>query len=291
MSAGIEAGLIRTVGVVGAGAMGRGIAESSLRNGYAVVLQDTSAAALEQARQQLEASLQRSVAKAELTTAEAPSLLSGLTVSQEQAELHRCELIIEAVPELLTIKTEVLSRIEQHAAADAVIASNTSSLPITKLAVALQDPSRFLGLHFFNPVPRMGLVEVIPTVLTGDRALETARDFARSGLQKTTLTIDDRPGFVVNALLIPYILAAARMQDTGYASAEDIDSGMRLACAHPMGPLELADFIGLDIVCHVADAVHSETHDPAMVVPNNLRRRVEAGHLGRKTGRGFHRYS
>ena len=191
------------------------------------------------------------------------------------------------MPEVLEVKLAVLASIEAHVGREAVIASNTSSIPITALARAVAHPDRLVGLHFFNPVPRMPLVEVVHTVHSSDASVDAARAFVAEGMGKTALTVADRPGFVVNALLIPFLLSAARMLDSGYADAETIDQGMRLGCGHPMGPLALCDFIGLDIVCAAADAMYGETRDPALVVPNNLRRLVEAGHLGAKTGRGF----
>lgn len=279
---------IRTVGIVGSGAMGRGIAESCLRAGLRVVLNDTSPTALTAACQHIGAGLRRSVDRQETGADEAESWLARLETTVDLAELGGCDLVVEAVPEVLAIKSSVLASLAECLPAGAIIASNTSSIPITKLAAAVADPSRFLGLHFFNPVPRMDLVEVIPTILTDPETTRAAELFVREQLQKTPLTIPDRPGFAVNALLIPYLLSAARMLDTGYASAESIDQGMTLGCGHPIGPLELSDFVGLDVVCHVADSIHAETKDPACVVPNNLRRLVEAGHLGRKTGRGFY---
>lgn len=253
-----------------------------------MVINDTSSAALTTAAQDIEAALHRSARKQQAFADEADSLLARLQTTADLSALRGCDLVVEAVPEVLEIKTAVLSRLSECMPAGTIIASNTSSIPITKLASAVSDPSRFLGLHFFNPVPRMDLVEVIPTLLTGLATTHAAELFVREQLHKTPLTVPDRPGFAVNALLIPYLLSAARMLDTGYASAESIDQGMTLGCGHPIGPLELSDFVGLDVVCHVADSIYAETKDPACVVPNNLRRLVEAGHLGRKTGRGFY---
>lgn len=279
---------IGTVGIVGSGAMGRGIAESCLRAGLRVVLNDTSPAALTAAVQHIRAGLHRAVHRQQNGANVAESWLARLDTTADLAELGGCDLVVEAVPEVLAIKSSVLAGLAERLPAGTIMVSNTSSIPITKLAAAVADPSRFLGLHFFNPVPRMDLVEVIPTILTDPETTRAVELFVREQLQKTPLTIPDRPGFAVNALLIPYLLSAARMLDSGYASAESIDQGMTLGCGHPIGPLELSDFIGLDVVCHVADSIHAETKDPACVVPNNLRRLVEAGHLVRKTGRGFY---
>lgn len=281
---------ISTVGVVGSGAMGRGIAESALRAGLQVILHDTSEDALSAARKQIEANLQRSVDKDRLTAQEASDYLGALEPATGIGAVTGCQLVIEAVPEVLEIKLSVLAGIEEHVPDTTIIASNTSSIPVTKLANALRQQSRFLGLHFFNPVPRMPLVEIIRTLHTDLSTVNTVRQMVEAGLGKTAVTVDDRPGFVVNALLIPFLLAAARMLESGYAPAETIDDAMRLGCGHPMGPLKLSDFIGLDVVCAAADAMYADSPDPALVVPNNLRRMTEAGHLGAKTGRGFHSY-
>lgn len=279
---------IGTVGVVGSGTMGRGIAESCLRAGLNVVLHDASAPALAGARSHIGTAMQRSVDKGQVPAEQAAGWLAALETAADMSGLSGCDLAIEAVPEVPEIKLHVLARLAACMREEAVIASNTSSIPITRLAAGVQDTSRFLGLHFFNPVPRMALVEVIPTVLTSDATTHAIELFVGEQLHKTALTVPDRPGFAVNALLIPYLLSAARMLDSGYATAESIDRGMKLGCGHPIGPLELCDFIGLDVVCHVADAVYAESRDPACIVPNNLRRLVEAGRLGRKTGRGFY---
>jgi len=278
---------ISAVGVVGSGTMGRGIAESALRAGMQVVLYDSSQDALSAARKHIEGNLQRSVVKEQLTAQQASDHLASLKTAGELGAFSGCQLAIEAVPEILEVKLAVLASLAEHVAGTAIIASNTSSIPITRLAQGVANRDRFLGVHFFNPVPRMPLVEVVRTLHSSDASVAVARDFVESGLGKTPVIIEDRPGFVVNALLIPFLLAAARMLDSGYAEAETIDTSMRLGCGHPMGPLTLADFIGLDVVCAAADAMHRETHDPALVVPNNLRRLVEAGHFGAKTGRGF----
>jgi 3-hydroxybutyryl-CoA dehydrogenase len=276
--------------VIGAGTMGRGIAESALRAGMQVVLSDSSQDALSAARKHIEGSFQRSVGKGQLPAQEASDRLAALEPAAALEALSGCQLVIEAVPEIPAVKLAVLASVEEHVAGTTIIASNTSSIPITRLAQALKHPGRFLGLHFFNPVPRMPLVEVIQTLHSSEGTIAAARQFVETGLGKTPVIIEDRPGFVVNALLIPFLLAAARMLDSGYASAETIDEGMRLGCGHPMGPLKLADFIGLDVVCAAADAMFEQSHDSALVVPNNLRRLVDAGHLGTKTGRGIYQH-
>lgn len=278
---------ISSVGVVGSGTMGRGIAESALRAGFRVVLHDSSQEALSAARKRIESSLARSVDQGQLPADQASERLALLEPAAAPDSLSGCQLVIEAVPEILEVKLAVLASVEGHVSQAAVIATNTSSIPITRLAQALAHRDRFLGLHFFNPVPRMPLVEVIRTVHSSEDTVAATREFVAAGLGKTAVLLEDRPGFVVNALLIPFLLAAARMLDSGYASAETIDEAMRLGCGHPMGPLELADFIGLDVVCAAADAMFEQSRDPSLVVPNNLRRLVEAGHLGTKAGKGI----
>ncbi|MFL4477300.1 3-hydroxyacyl-CoA dehydrogenase family protein [Paeniglutamicibacter sp. ORCA_105] len=278
---------LTAVGVVGSGTMGRGIAESVLRAGARVVLHDSSPNALSEARKRIESSMNRSVDRGHLSAQEVSDLLARLDPVETPAALASCQLVIEAVPEILEIKLAVLASIEDQVSHSAVIASNTSSIPITSLAKALRNPSRFVGLHFFNPVARMPLVEVVRTVHSNDSSVTAARHFVESILGKSPIVIGDRPGFLVNALLIPLLLAAARMLDSGYADAESIDASMRLGAGHPMGPLELSDFIGLDVVCAAADAMYAESRDPALVVPSNLRRLVEAGHLGAKSGQGI----
>jgi 3-hydroxybutyryl-CoA dehydrogenase len=283
-------GPIQTVAVVGSGTMGRGIAESCVRSGLAVVLYDTNSGALTTASEIVAASLQKSVSRGQLSSVDAAAALERLSPAVELARICDAELVIEAVPERIQLKLDVLRSIEETVGPEAIIASNTSSIPITKLSTSLTSPARFLGLHFFNPVPKMALVEIIATVTTDDDTRDTVEHLVRDQLGKTPLLLMDRPGFVVNALLIPFLLSAARMLDSGYASAQTIDNGMTLGCGHPMGPLRLSDLVGLDVVCAVADSIYDETKDPAMIVPNTLRRLLEAGHLGQKSGRGFYSY-
>lgn len=282
--------VIDTVAIVGSGAMGRGIAEACLRSGLTVVLHDASPTALDTACSALATSLQRAAAKGQLTADDAAQALEHLVPSEGLAGIDAADLVIEAVPERLELKLAVLRNIEASVSAETIIATNTSSIPITRLSMPLVNPSRFLGLHFFNPASKMPLVEVISTIETDDEIQNTIEHFVRDQLGKTPLVATDRPGFVVNALLIPFLLSAARILDSGYARAEAIDDGMTLGCGHPMGPLKLSDLVGLDVVCEVADALYAETKDGALIVPNNLRRLLERGHLGQKSGRGFYSY-
>lgn len=278
------------IGVVGAGTMGRGIAAAVVTSGLPVTLVDTSASALDSARDHFQRDYGKQIARGRLDGAGRAVRELLLTVSEQLNDLSGCDLVIETVPEVVEVKTSVLGGIAKVVADDAVIATNTSSIPISTLAGAVERPERFLGLHFFNPVPRMPLVEVVHTVLTSSAVAGSVGAFVGRQLGKTPLNVVDRPGFVVNWLLVPMMLSAARMLDSGYATATEIDSGMKGGCGHPMGPLELADMIGLDIVVQAADAMYRETRDPALVVPNSLRRLVDVGRLGKKSGTGFYDY-
>jgi 3-hydroxybutyryl-CoA dehydrogenase len=275
---------VEKIAVVGAGTMGRGIAEASLASGVHVQLVDTRQDILDDAQHRIRLSLDRASHLEVEVGAEDLELCVGY------ASLADCDLVIEAVPELLQLKSKVLAEIERAAGSDAVLMTNTSSISITRLGSRLKDPTRLVGLHFFNPVPRMQLVEIVSGERTSARTLEAARSLA-ARLGKRPLVLSDRPGFVVNALLIPFLLNAARMADAGYARAEDIDDSMRLGCGHPMGPLALSDLVGLDVVADIADAMYAETRDPGVVVPGNLRRLVDAGRLGQKSGQGFYDYT
>jgi len=279
------------VGIIGAGAMGRGIAEAALRGGLPVTLCDTTEAALVAARATIERGLRKSVDKGTLAADRVDPTLALLTTTGALSDLTGHPLVIEAVPELVDLKHRVLGAAEALLDEQAVLASNTSSIPISVLAGRLQRPERFLGLHFFIPVPRMDLVEVIPSLATAPEVTTLAREVAADRLGKRPVVVGDSPGFLVNRLLVPYIIAGVRMFEAGYASAEDIDTAMRLGAGHPMGPLELCDLIGLDIIRDAGDAIWAETRDPAAVVPGILRRMCDLGRLGRKSGHGFHDYS
>lgn len=263
------------VAVVGAGAMGSGIAQVSFAAGFNVTLIDPSTQALETAKSRI---LGSTPGTGELHT------------SKTYDGLAQADLVIEVVPEILELKLAVLKEISSSAAPTAVIASNTSTIPITQLAQSVGNPERFTGMHFFNPVPKMNLVEIIRGEHTSDSTTELATRFVEQDLGKTALVISDQPGFVVNRLLIPYLISAVRMLDTEYCTAEAIDNGMELGCSMPIGPIRLADYIGLDVLCNAADSIYAETNDPACLVPENVRQLVQAGHLGRKSGQGFFSY-
>jgi 3-hydroxybutyryl-CoA dehydrogenase len=279
------------VGVVGCGLMGSGIAEVVARSGADVVVYEPDAEALAAGRGRIERSLQRAVSSGKVAEADAEAALVHLTFSTDLDALADRQLVLEAVIEDEGVKTHILHQLDLIVSdPKAVFASNTSSIPIMKLAMATGRPEQVIGLHFFNPVPVLKLVEIITSLLTSADTAERADDFARRQLGKTVITSPDRAGFVVNALLIPYILSAIRMLESGFATAEHIDAAMVEGCAHPMGPLHLADLIGLDTTQAVADSLYEEFKEPLYSPPPLLSRMVQGGLLGRKTGQGFYHY-
>jgi 3-hydroxybutyryl-CoA dehydrogenase len=279
------------VGVVGCGLMGSGIAEVAARSGRDVTVVEADAAAAERGLARIGASLATAVDRGKLAEADRDAALSRIQVTHDQDALADRELVIEAVVEDEPMKVAVFEMLDKVVAAgDAVLASNTSSIPIMKLAMATQRPEAVVGLHFFNPVPVLKLVELVPSLLTSEATLDRSERFAVDALGKRVIRSQDRAGFVVNALLIPYLLSAIRMLESGFATAEDIDAGMVEGCAHPMGPLHLTDLIGLDTTMAVAESLYEEFKEPLHAPPPLLSRMVDAGLLGRKTGRGFYDY-
>jgi 3-hydroxybutyryl-CoA dehydrogenase len=278
------------VGVIGSGIMGSGIAEVAARRGCDVVVREVDAATAAAGRNRVVASLDRAVATGKLTGADRDATLGRLRFTASYDDLADRDIVIEAVVEDEAEKTAVFQALGKVVRADCVLASNTSSIPIMKLAAATEGQDRVIGMHFFNPVPVLPLVELVPSLLTSEATLRRAQAFAADRLGKRTVLSKDRAGFVVNALLIPYLLAAIRMIESGFASAEDVDAAMVAGCAHPMGPLALADLIGLDTTAAVAASMYAEFKEPLYAPPPLLLRMVEAGLLGRKTGRGFHAY-
>ena len=277
------------VGVVGCGLMGAGIAEVAARSGSDVVVVESSVEAAGVGRARLESSLARAEARGKID--DAAAVLARLRVETELDALADRDLVVEAIVEDEAAKTSLFARLDAIVTSpEAVLASNTSSIPIMKLAVATQRPSHVLGIHFFNPVPVLRLVELVPSLLTDDATTDRARAWVTDRLGKHPILCQDRAGFVVNALLIPFVLSAIRMLESGFASAEDIDSGLVLGAAHPQGPLALADLIGLDTTKAVAESLYEEFKEPLYAAPPLLARMVEAGLLGRKTGRGFYTY-
>jgi len=280
------------VGVVGCGLMGSGIAEVAARAGNDVVVVEADEAAAKAGRARVEKSLATAVARKKLTDADATGVLQRLQVLADIDALADRRIVIEAVPEVEHVKVATFRRLDDVVEApDAVLASNTSSIPIMKLAMATRRPEQVIGLHFFNPVPVLPLVELVTSLLTGDETARRAEAFAAEVLDKKVIRSQDRAGFIVNALLIPYLLSAIRMLESGFATAEDIDTGMVQGCAHPMGPLALADLIGLDTTMAVAQSLYEEFKEPLYAAPPLLARMVDAGLLGRKVGRGFYEYA
>ncbi|MEU4897301.1 3-hydroxybutyryl-CoA dehydrogenase [Streptomyces sp. NPDC044780] len=282
---------IQRVGVVGCGLMGSGIAEVCARKGLDTLVYEVSGEALEAGRSRINQSLGRAVERGKLTAAERDAAMAALEFTTELADFAERDLAIEAVPEDEELKVDVFTTLDQvMLRPDALFASNTSSIPIMKLGAATTRPGQVMGLHFFNPVPVLELVELVPSLVTTDTAWSRMRTFATDVLGRHVIVSQDRAGFVVNSLLVPYLLAAVRMFESGFAVAQDIDEGMVRGCAHPMGPLALADHIGLDTTLAVAESLYAEFKEPLYAPPPLLSRMVEAGHLGRKAGRGFYTY-
>jgi 3-hydroxybutyryl-CoA dehydrogenase len=282
--------MMKRIGVVGCGLMGAGIAEVCARAGLDVVVAESSGAAATAGRARLEKSLIRAEERGKIDSA--PEVLDRIRVVENLEELADRNLVVEAILEDEAAKVALFRQLDRVVTSqDAVLASNTSSIPIMKLAVATSRPSHVLGVHFFNPVPVLSLVELVPSLLTAKETTERARTFVEKTLGKRAIDCQDRAGFVVNALLIPFVLSAIRMLESGFATASDIDEGLVRGAAHPQGPLALADLIGLDTVKAVAESLYDEFKEPLYAAPPLLARMVEAGLLGRKTGRGFHTYA
>jgi 3-hydroxybutyryl-CoA dehydrogenase len=271
--------------------MGSGIAEVSARAGVDVIVVEASDEAASAGRSRIEKSLDRAVKAGKLEPSDEVATLDRLHFTSEVGDLADRDLVIEAIIENENAKTSVFRTLDEVVESDeAVFASNTSSIPIMKLAMATRRPENVIGIHFFNPVPVLHLVELVTSLYTSDETRERATGFAADQLGKRVVNSQDRAGFIVNALLIPYILSAIRMFESGFASKEDIDQGMVTGCAHPMGPLALADLIGLDTTMAVAESLYEEFREQLYAPPPLLARMVEAGLLGRKTGRGFYDY-
>ena len=283
---------IEKVGVVGSGLMGSGIAEVCARAGRDVVVVEASDEAAAAGRRRLEQSLSTGVRRKKLTAEEAEIALESVTYSTDYETLADRELVVEAINEDAASKVGCFRTLDRVVSSpDAIFASNTSSIPIMKLATATSRPEQVLGLHFFNPVPVLKLVELVTSLMTSDATTAQATAFVTEQLGKRIIRSQDRAGFVVNSLLIPYLLSAVRMLESGFATRDDIDAGMVEGCAHPMGPLALCDLIGLDTMQAVASSLYEEFKEPLYSSPPLLSRMVEAGLLGRKTGRGFYDYT
>jgi 3-hydroxybutyryl-CoA dehydrogenase len=280
---------IESVAVVGAGLMGSGIAESVAVAGIPVLLRDVDETSIGRAGEKIESSLARAVAGGKLDAAEARLARERIELPTDLEAVAGADLVIEAVPEILDLKLDVMHAIDEAVEDDCMIASNTSSIPIAELAQAVHLSERVLGLHFFAPVPVMKLVEIVVALDTSASTINTARAFV-SEIGKRPIETKDRSGFIVNMLLIPYLMAAVRMYAEGFASREDIDAGMKLGCGHPMGPLTLCDFIGLDVVYAISNSLLEEFNAHEYAPPPLLKRMIASGRLGRKSGRGFYEY-
>jgi 3-hydroxybutyryl-CoA dehydrogenase len=279
------------VGVVGCGLMGSGIAEVTARSGLNVTVIESSQAAVDAGFSRLAKSLERAEGRDKLGGATAQEVLGRINVTTDMDALSDRDLVVEAIVEDEGPKTDLFRALDKIVASpDAILASNTSSIPIMKLGVATSRPERVVGIHFFNPVPVLSLVELVPSLLTSDDTMERSRSFVQDQLGKNAIDCQDRAGFVVNALLVPFILSAIRMMESGFATAEDIDRGLVLGAAHPQGPLALADLIGLDTIQAIAESLYEEFKEPLYAAPPLLARMVNAGLLGRKAGRGFYTY-
>jgi 3-hydroxybutyryl-CoA dehydrogenase len=282
---------IKRVGVVGCGLMGAGIAEVCARADVPVTVVERDAEAARAGRLRITRSLDRATANGRLSDERRDAAAALITVVHELEGLHDHDLVIEAVAEDEALKVDVFTRLDSVITGDrTILATNTSSIPVIRLAAATLRPDRVVGVHFFNPVPVLRLVELVPSLLTSPTTAERAEDFVTGTLGKEVVRTRDKAGFVVNALLVPYLLAAIRMVESGSATVEDVDRGMVLGCAHPLGPLALTDLIGLDTTRAIAESLYAEFREPQYSPPPLLSRMVEAGLLGRKSGRGFHAY-
>ena len=282
---------IERVGVIGGGQMGSGIAEVTARAGVDVLVYEPTEALTTAGRNRIVKSLDRGVSAGKVTEHERAAALAKLKFTTSLADLSDRQLVIEAVIEDEDVKRTIFAELDRIITdPDAVLASNTSSIPIMKLAAATENPGRVLGLHFFNPVPVLPLVELVSTLVTSDAAVERTEQFASSVLGKQVVRCADRSGFVVNALLVPYLLSAIRMVEVGFATVEDVDKAVVAGLSHPMGPLRLSDLIGLDTLKLIADKMCEEFKEPQYAAPPLLLRMVEAGQLGKKSGQGFYKY-
>lgn len=277
------------MGIVGCGLMGSGIVEVVARAGIDAVFLEPTGGLVDAGRERIEASTTRAVEREKLTADERDALLDRVRGSTEIGAFADVDLVIEAATEDPEIKLETFRRLDEATRDGVVLASNTSSIPIATLGAATTRPQRVVGMHFFNPPPVMDLVEITPSMSTDDETIAMARRFCER-VGKTVVVATDRAGFIVNRLVTPYLCAAIRLLDEGFATREDIDTAMTLGMNHPMGPLRLADFVGLDTLLQIAEVLFAEFRDPAYAPPPRLRRMVEAGHLGRKSGSGFYDY-
>jgi 3-hydroxybutyryl-CoA dehydrogenase len=283
--------MFERIGVVGAGLMGSGIAEVSAKAGLDVLVSEVNDQLVAAGRARISKSLGRAVERGKITEEDRDAVLGRIRFTTELKEMADRDLVIEAATENEELKTKIFATLDEVAPPHTILASNTSSIPIVRLAAATNRPGLVAGMHFFNPVPVMNLVELTPSLLTDEATLAAIEDFAANPLGKTVIYAKDEAGFIVNRLMVPYLLSAIRLYESGFASKEDIDTGMVEGMRHPMGPLTLADFVGLDTTKFIADVLFEEFKDPAYAAPPLLVRMVEAGMYGRKSGRGFYDYT
>ncbi|RKX22002.1 MAG: 3-hydroxybutyryl-CoA dehydrogenase [Candidatus Zixiibacteriota bacterium] len=281
---------MKKVGIVGFGQMGSGIAQVAAGAGFEVIANEVSEELLDKGKGGIEKRLNKAIEKGKIDEAFKEKTLGNITLTTDFEPMADCDLVIEAVTEDMLTKREIFGELDKICGPETIFASNTSSLPIGDLSTATKRRDKFIGLHFFNPVPIMKLVEVVRTIDTSDKTYEAAKTFAEA-VGKVAVTAKDTPGFIVNVLLVPYLLDAIRQYENGLASREDIDNAMKLGCGHPMGPLTLTDFIGLDTILYIGDIFFDEFKDSRYASPPLLRRMVNAGYLGKKSGRGFYDYS
>ena len=280
---------LQKIGIVGCGLMGSGIAEAAIRSGYPTTVREMTPDLVEKGRSRIQKIMGAAIAKGKLAAPEREAALSRLMLTTRVEELADCDLVIEAATEDPQTKKQLFASLDRICKPATILASNTSSIPIIELAATTQRPDRVVGLHFFNPVPVMKLVEVIRTIRTSDEVLAAACAFAES-LGKRPIMAKDRAGFIVNVLLVPYLLDAVRLVEQGVTTKEDVDEGMRLGCGHPMGPLQLVDFIGIDTMCQIAEILFEEFKEPRYSAPTLLKQMKIAGLNGCKSGRGFYDY-
>jgi 3-hydroxybutyryl-CoA dehydrogenase len=280
---------IKTVGVLGCGLMGAGVAQVSAASGYKTIIGEVNAKVLERGMGRIQKFLEDGISRGKVTEQERDAALGNLTTTTEFAAMKDCDLIVEAITENVEDKVAAYKLLEAAVGPHTIFATNTSSLCVTELAARTNRPDRFGGLHFFNPVPLMKLVEVIRALTTSDETYQALFGFAQS-LGKEPITAPDKPGFIVNRLLVPYLLDAIRCYERGLGTLEDIDKGMKLGCGYPMGPFTLLDFVGLDTTYYIANIMFDEYKEPMFAAPPLLKRMVLAGRLGRKSGEGFYKY-
>jgi 3-hydroxybutyryl-CoA dehydrogenase len=280
---------IKKIGVVGCGLMGRGIAEVSARAGYDVVVSEINRELLDKGMGAVRGSLAKAVEKGKSSQADADSLLARIKGTTDMMDFKDCDLVVEAAIENLDLKKKIFIDLDRICQPGAILSTNTSCLSVMDVAAVTKRPDKVLGCHFFNPVPLMKLLELVKTITTSKETLDEAVEWGKS-LGKTVIIAPDRPGFIVNRSFLPYMVEAFEMYENGVATREDIDTGVQLGLNHPMGPLTLADMVGLDTLLFVMDAIYAETKNPKFIAPVLLRKMVTAGHLGRKTGKGFYDY-